>query len=720
MRLCSTTLALAVWLPTVVVAGAVSAEPGAAAGALAVIPAPRPVAAEAEHRAYFDAALAPLRDYALSTTDAAGLREAIVAAAAGRVADAKTRRATLADATARKLIDWSLLRAGFGGAREITAFLEANPAWPDRALLTRRAEEALFSSAASPAEVKAFFAGRQPQSAAGYAALASALLADNNEAAARALAAKAWRDLEIPASLESAFLKRVGGELTDADHKYRLDRLLLADSRWAGERAERAAVIRRVIAHLSAEEKAKAEARLAVFLRTKEADRLLARLPKTQQKDWGLTVQKAQALRRQKHEDRAWELLLGESPDPHSAMPDGWWEERRISAYAALRAGKPKLAYDLVREPGHLSVNAAKDAAFMAGWLALRHLHDPRAGLGHFQALLEAADGPLSHARAHYWLGRTHEALGEREAARQSFRRAAAYVDTFHGQLARLKLDPGSTALPIAAPARPSAEETARFNALDAAKAAVIGHRAGLDTATLRAFLFQLSRSVASEAEVAMVAHLAEMLGDTQTAVRIGKAAIARGQNLLYYAYPIHALPAFAPLGRPPEPAFLLGIARQESEFDTTTLSGAGARGLLQVMPVTARHVCSEHKVKCEIPRLMKDPTYNTMLGSAYLADRMQEFGGSYVLTLAGYNAGPGRAREWMREFGDPRDAKIDPLDWIHRIPFTETREYVQKVLSNIQVYRARLGDKAPLRLNADLRMMPVASGTPQQSAKLP
>jgi soluble lytic murein transglycosylase len=137
-------------------------------------------------------------------------------------------------------------------------------------------------------------------------------------------------------------------------------------------------------------------------------------------------------------------------------------------------------------------------------------------------------------------------------------------------------------------------------------------------------------------------------------------------------------------------------------------------------MPVTARHVCSEHKVKCEVARLMKDPTYNTMMGSAYLSDRMQEFGGSYVLTLAGYNAGPGRARQWIREFGDPRDPKVDPIDWIHRIPFTETREYVQKVLSNIQVYRARLGEKSPLRLNADLRALPGARPLPQQSAKLP
>ena len=141
-----------------------------------------------------------------------------------------------------------------------------------------------------------------------------------------------------------------------------------------------------------------------------------------------------------------------------------------------------------------------------------------------------------------------------------------------------------------------------------------------------------------------------------------------------------------------PEMALLLGIARQESEFNGQTMSGAGARGILQVMPITARHVCKDYKIKCDIPRLMTDNSYNTMMAAAYIGDRMREFGGSYVLGFAGYNAGPGRARQWIREFGDPRDPKVDPIDWIHRIPFEETREYVQKVMSNVQMYRARLG----------------------------
>jgi soluble lytic murein transglycosylase len=680
----------------------------------------RPLAEEAQHVARYDAAIAPVRDMAMAAEEAGKLREAIAAAAGSRVQDAKALRDKITDPAARKLVSWYLHRGGFGTAAEIRAFLDANPDWPDRGLLTQRAEEALFNANSGPRDIKAFFANAEPRTAIGHGLLASAYLAEKDEAKAKALAQKAWIDLDMPAGVEPGFLRLVGALLTEADHKRRLDRLLHSDTRWTGERNERAAVIRRTIALLSEDEKKKAEARLAVFLRAKNSQKLLSKLPAHSQADWGLAVQKAQALRRQKKEEEAWKILLAEPEGGAVVKPDGWWEERRANAYAALRLGKPKMAYDLVRSPGMLSVNAGKDASFLAGWLALRHLKDAKLALGHFEALVKAADGPLSHARGQYWLGRTHETLGNKAKAQEHYRAGSAYFDTFHGQLARLKVDPDARRLEITPPAAPTQEEIARFNSSDAIRAAVLIRKAGLDVSLSRGFLSHQRYYLKSEAEVAMVAHLSEALGDTQMAVRIGKTAIGRGMNLYYYAYPIHSLPAYTPLRPPPEPAVIFGIARQESEFNSLTMSGAGARGILQVMPVTAKHVCRDYKIKCDIPRLMKDPAYNTMLGSAYITDRMSEFSGSYVLTLAGYNAGPGRAREWIKEFGDPRDGKVDPIDWIHRIPFEETREYVQKVLSNIQVYRARLGEANAVRLNADLKRLtaaPVAaSDTPAAS----
>jgi soluble lytic murein transglycosylase len=683
---------------------------------------PRPSAQEVEHTARYDAATAQVRGHALSGADADRIREAVEAASGGGVTRAKALRDQVQDPIGRKIVDWYIYRSGYGTSAEVRAFLAENPSWPDRALLARRAEESLFESEAGPAEVKAFFAQSPPATAVGLAALAAALAADRDEMSAKALAAKLWAEYDIPARYEADIVKRLGGLLTEADHRRRLDRLLMNDSRWADERNERAAAIRRVIGRLSEPERKKAEARLAVFLRKKNSHQLIAKLPKEAlENEWGLAFQRAQALRRQNKDAEAWKILLAEPEATLPIRPDGWWEERRANAYEALSAGQPRTAYELVRNPGPLSVNAHNDAAFMAGWLALRHLNNPKQALVHFRALAQAADGPLSRSKAHYWLGRTYEALGDRGKANESYLKASLQIDTFHGQLARLKLDPKGSAFRIDPPAAPTLEETARFNSLDVVQAAVIAHKAGLDRSLVRAFLIQTRVHMATEAEVAMLAHLAEELGDTQMAVRIGKYGIAHGFNLIYYAYPVHRLPAYTPLRRPPEMALILAVARQESEFNTATLSGAGARGILQVMPVTARHICRDYKLKCDIPRLMKDAAYNTMMGSAYIADRMDDFRGSYVLAIAGYNAGPGRAREWIEAFGDPRDPKVDPIDWIHHIPFQETREYVQKVLSNLQVYRARLGEEeTAVRINADLRRVastPDAKGAVSASA---
>jgi soluble lytic murein transglycosylase len=661
---------------------------------------------EKDHLALYDAAIAGVQGIKVDEADAQRIRNAVEAISDSDLARGKQLRDQVTTEIGRKLIDWYLYRGGYGTADEIRAFSNAHPNWPDRALLQKRAEEALLNSSASSAAIKAFFADVPPATGAGLGTLAAALAASNETAEAKALAVKAWVEYDIPSAQEAGFIKRTGFLLSEADHRRRLDRLLLTEARTANERNARAVVIRRTIAFLSPPEKKKAEARLAVFLRAKNSSQLMAKLPpEAVAGEWGLAVQKAQLLRRQNKDAAAWKILLSEPEATLKVKPDGWWLERRSLAYAALEAGKPKTAYDLVAEPGQLSVNAHNEAKQMAGWIALRHLKEPKLALKHFQDFVRTADGPLSRARSSYWLGRTYEALGDDKNAKDAYRGAAEHVDTFHGHLARQKLDPRATALKITAPSAPSAAEITRFNSLDTVRAAVLAHKVGLDHSLVRTFLSHARSHVSTEAEFAMLAHLCESLNDTQMAVRIGKAAIARGFNLIFYAYPIHRLPAYTPLRTPAETALVLGIARQESEFGTGAVSSAGAQGILQVMPGTARHICREYKLKCDMKRLLRDNAYNTMMGSAYIADRIDEFSGSYILSLAGYNAGPGRARQWIEEFGDPRHPGVDPVDWIYRIPLAETRGYIQKVLSNVQVYRARLGEGAnAVRINADLQ----------------
>lgn len=669
---------------------------------------PRPQtdnSAEIEYRRYADQVAAPILRHEVSENDLARVRNAFDRIGKGAFDDARATAAQVLDPTARKLVDWYMLSRGLGSARDYRTFLDQNPAWPQRWLLTQRLEEALFTRGGSAAEIRSFFAEGKPETSVGEAALASAYLAMGERETARQFAAKAWRDGDIPAMLETGFLERFKPLLSAADHKWRLDRLLLSDRRWRASRKTQADHIRRVIPLLPEAERKKAEARLAVYLRSSSAAKLIDALPADGKADWGLAFQRAQLLRRQNKTSAAVKILLSAPTDPKEIVsPDDWWDERRANAYEALENDNYKLAYELVRDAGPLTVNPLKEQRFMAGWIAMRYLKDYEKALNHFKAMCEVADGPLSRSKGDYWVGRALEALGRAQEARAAYERATRQRDTFHGLLALQKLKPGNQAIEISPPAKATDDEVAAFQKLDSLRAAVIAERADLGGNVFRAFLANARIVKSSEAWSGLVAHLADALGDTQMSLRIAKSAIADEHNLMIYSYPTRAFPAYKPLRTPPEPALLLGIARQETEFNTRIVSGAGARGLLQVMPITARHVCRDHKIKCDIPRLLTDKVYNTMIGSAYIGDRMAEFDGNYPLTLAGYNAGPGRVRQWIREFGDPRSSsKLDAVDWIERIPFEETREYVGKVISNIQIYRARIGDQPALRLDEDL-----------------
>jgi len=685
--------------------GAAATSPPAAAPKPEVpaTPAPRRSAAEARYFAEMDRLIASVRDTTPSAEDLKRL-ETVTQLLSRRETDKAIQTiAEITDPTSRKFAHWFRMRSGQAELREIRAFLAENPGWPDADALNSRLEEKLLADPPRLADVRSAFQNGEPQTAAGFAALARVHLAAGDTERARGFARRAWTDPDLSSAEEALVVQHLANLLTPVDHRLRLDRLLIDDERWAKDRIERAAVVRRLLPLLADVERKKAEARLAVFLRAKNARALLDALPKEQTTDYGLVFQRIQEARRADRDEEAWRLMLSVPPAaPSIVNPDGWWFERRAVAYSALDSGQAKVAYDVVRDAGTLSVNPRKEQTFLAGWLALRFLNDPRAAARHFEDMRKAVDGPLSRAKAEYWSGRAAEALGDQTRAREHFTAAQRFPDTFHGQLAMARMG-AARSFAFPPPALPNAAQARAFETSDAVRAAVVAHKAGL-VGPARTFLFHLARGeLGSEPHAAMLAHLAEALGDTQAAVRIGKAAIARGHNLVVYAYPTHPMPAYKPLRQPPEPAFLLAIARQESEFNRTIVSGAGARGLLQVMPVTAKHVCRDYKVKCEIPRLLTDNAYNAQIASAYIADRMDEFSGSYVLTLAGYNAGPGRARQWIRRFGDPRDPAVDPIDWIERIPFEETREYVGKVLSNIQVYRARLGEEGGLRIAADL-----------------
>lgn len=337
------------------------------------------------------------------------------------------------------------------------------------------------------------------------------------------------------------------------------------------------------------------------------------------------------------------------------------------------------------------------DAEFHAGWFALRGMEDPAAASQHFRRILDVSNRPLSASRAWYWLGRSAEAGGPGNA-KDYFANAARFPGTFYGQLAaRL----GHKALNVTYPA-PSAEDRARFENREAVRAIArleaAGHGWRADS-IYRA----LAEELTSPGELAILSARAEKTRNHQLSLQIGKTAFGRGIDVAALAFPVGVIPSTANIDGSGK-ALAYAIARQESAFNPAAVSTANARGLLQLLPGTAKGVASRYGLAYSKERLTSDAGYNATLGAHYLGEQINSFGGSYILTFIAYNAGPRRVPDWLSRYGDPRGKPIDEVvDWIERIPFQETRNYVQRVMENYQVYKVRLGQGADIV--ADLRM---------------
>jgi soluble lytic murein transglycosylase len=640
--------------------------------------------------------LKPLLSYKLSAADAANVRETIrsSAAAAARVSDPAARDFAL----------WYKYRnspAG-GNAAAIENFRLAHPDWPAQDELREKAEAALFLTDATTDQVKAFFSATQPQTGAGKAALAGIYRKENNEVVARELVISAWRDHTLNAAIEKKILDRYGGWLTAEHHRARIDRLLYPDEKGAIQAAQRVSKL------LSADEQKKVAARIAVVQRGGNAGKLLDALPASAvEADVGLRFNRIQWLRRTKNKERreqAWQMLLDAPSEPNVLLDlNNWWTERRINCRGALNDGNPKVAYEIAAKHGLVSGDGFIEAEFLAGWIALRFLNDPNTALRHFVSLRGAATSSRSIALGEYWLGRTALVLGDHNAAMVHFHGAAKYPQHFYGQLARQSIDSRPAHLEITSTPLPTAADIQAFLARDAVRAIGVALATGYDGA-LPQFYLALSRKLTNPAEVVLLVELAKITGNRQVALRLAKIAFNRDLPVGDYALPIGGMPEYKSLLTDRvDPALVHALSRQESEFNAAAKSPVGAAGLMQLMPGTARATAKAYNVKFD-PAQLTNPVYNSQLGEAHLRDLIDSYRGSYFLSLAAYNAGGGRVAEWIKSFGDPREPHVDPIDWIERIPFTETRQYVIKIMESLQLYRSRIaGPKQALQLVQDL-----------------
>lgn len=640
--------------------------------------------------------LKPILSYTLSASDEANIRE-VLRSGAGAASQIK-------DPAARDFALWYKYRfsPASGHAASIEKFRLAHPDWPGQDELREKAETALFLTGADTDEIKSFFSASPPQTGAGKAALAAVYVKENNEAGARDLVVSAWRDHRLNAEVEKKILDRYGSWLTPEHHRARIDRLLYPDEKGAIEAALRVSKL------LSAAEQKKVAARIAVVKRGGNAGKLLDALPSNAiEADVGLRFNRIQWLRRTKdkeHREKAWKMLLDAPSEPNVLLDlNNWWVERRVSCRGALNDGHPDVAYEIAAKHGLVSGDNFIEAEFLAGWIALRFLHDPNNALNHFLSLRRVATSSKSIALGEYWLGRTALELGDRGSAMVHFYSAAKYPQYFYGQLGRQSLDAKPAHLEITKTPVPTEADIQSFLARDGVRAIGIARAAGMDGSSGQFFL-ALSRKLTNPAEVVLLAELAKATGDPQIALRLAKIAFNRDLPLGDYALPVGVIPEFRSLITDRvDLALVHALSRQESEFNAAAKSPVGASGLMQLMPSTAKAVAKAYKVKFDSAQLT-NPAYNTQLGEAHLRDLIDSYRGSYFLSLAAYNAGGGRVAEWIKTFGDPRDPNVDPIDWIERIPFTETRQYVIKIMETLQLYRSRLaGPSQALQLVQDL-----------------
>ena len=627
-----------------------------------------------------------------SPLDLSAIKQALELVHKGRPDEATNIESTITDPVGRKLVEWAILR---GDDTDLdfpryAAFISTNPSWPGITSLLRRAEAALWQKESDSRAVIEFFRSEPPRTAKGRFVLARALLVQGDRAGAQAALREAWRKDSFSADTEAQAREVFGDLITPADDKARMDARFDVEDDDAGLRAAR---------RLGSVEAAIAKARAAVINKSSKAKALLDEVPAEGRQDPGYIFSRIQWLRRSDKiaEAAHWMLAAPHDPDRLGDL-DQWWVERRLIARKLLDLGDLKSAYAVANTAATpINENYRSEQHFTAGWIALRFLREPSVALAHFARIAEGATNPMTLARSYYWQGRAAEALAHERDARAYYETAARYSTAYYGQLARARL--GIETVALRAPPEPSADHAR----LEVARIFEILY--ALDerdmVANMAADLGDKSTDVTA---LAALGEIATRHNDARTTLLIGKPALSHGLPLEHYAFPDFGVPNYQQIGPEVERSVVYSIVRQESAFNSRVVSSANAIGLMQVTPAAGRDTAKRFNVSFDQHRLMADVAYNAQIGTAELGNDIASWHGSYILAFVAYNAGPRRAKEWIEQYGDPRNPKVDPIDWIERIPISETRNYVQRIIENMQVYRARFSNDSRLLIEADLR----------------
>jgi soluble lytic murein transglycosylase len=597
---------------------------------------------------------------------------------------ARALLAEIKDPLQGKALRWRLAQmkeVSFNFA-ELTEIYRSVKDWPQSSRIADRADEAIGNGDTTEA-VLAWFKDSPPRGVKGWSAYIAALARSGKETEARDAARRAWTTLLMSANDESAFQRRFAKYLSPEDDRLRIFRLLR-------ERKTAQAQTLWARAILPAEDKAAVALRIVMQGRSAapaEIEAQVAKLPEAIRDEVDFRFDQMSWNRRGERYEAAGTLL------EKGGLEEGDTRRWRIEGSRVVRelvdAGKADAAYRAAVGLAGATGETWATMEFLAGWIALRKLAKPAEALPHFTRLYEKSGAAITRGRGAYWAARATSALGDKEAAQRWLIHAAGFPHVFYGQLAIAELGRDRLALPADAVVPDTAR--AALAEEEIARAATFFAELG-EPESAHALLLDLAMEANEPARWATVADFAANgVKRREVAVRAARRAAVKSVPMFEIGFPKLDLPADSKV----EAAFALAIIRQESEFYLGAVSPVGARGLMQLMPATARQTAQRLKVRYDLAKLTADESYNLRLGTEFLAGLVGRYGGLYPLAAAAYNGGPGNVGKWIARYGDPRDGKVDLVDWIEQIPFEETRNYVQRVLENLAVYRHRAGQKS-------------------------
>jgi len=652
--------------------------------------APGPATAEAA--AYTPPAPLP------SSSERMRLRSGLAAAESGDWSGLAQLRDSATDPLVRRMLQWRWAAATDAPLYfdDISQALTELQGWPGRTAMRTRAEQAVLSSRLSASERVTFLRGDGgPITGDGRMALAISLKDSGQRGEAVEIARAAWRDDALSTEMEDRALAEFSSSFTSEDHAARVDGLLWRNQHTAA---------RRLLPRVSAADRALANARIAMQSRQRRGlQAAVDAVPRSRVDNPGFLYDRAQYRRRAGNPEEALPLMVEvDARQAPAAARAELFAERRLYVPRALRARNYRQAYALVSNHGLTSGEAFADAEWMAGWLSLRFLGNAERAREHFAHLSDNVSSPVSLSRALYWRAEAERALGNNAEADRLLDQAAQYNFTYYGQLAATRGDRTATlSLPETAQVTEAARN--RFENRELVRALRVMSEVGAQR-DFESIAFYLDDTLDDPMELELLSQMAREQSYHRTALRSAKAGLFRNVVATSAAYPTLELPSIVQQRGRPEPALVHAIIRQESEFDPEAISSANARGLMQLIPSTAQAEARRAGMSFQRAALTTDPQYNMTLGSQHLAGLIDDFGGSYVMAIASYNAGSGNVRNWVNEWGDPRSSNVDVIDWIELIPFSETRNYVQRVTENLQVYRHRLaGEPVQIQLERDL-----------------